>query len=72
MNYSDIEKVTVNGMTMYKLGNELFFTEQQARRACDQDNHKYVPKNMYGYKFEYLNDPINVILYGDWLKGQKL
>lgn len=30
--YEDIEKVTVNGMTMWKWGNQLFLTKDEAKR----------------------------------------
>lgn len=68
--YRDIEKVTVNGMTMWKWGNQLFLCEEDAKKVIRESK---INKNAlrYGYIIDGY-DPVELILAGEILKGIKL
>ncbi len=68
--YEDIEKVKVNGMTMYKWGNQLFLLEDEAKKAVRKGriNRKALE---YGYLIDDY-DPIGLVMAGKLLRGMKL
>ena len=68
--YEDIEKVKENGMTMWKWGNQLFLTKDDAKREVKKSrvNRKAL---VYGYVEEPDYDPIAIIMSGDVLRGIK-
>ncbi len=68
--YEDIEKVKVNGMTMYKWGNQLFLLEDEAKKAIRKGrlNTKALE---YGYVIDDY-DPIGLVMAGKLLRGMKL
>ncbi len=66
----EVERVTVNGMKMYRLGNQLFFSKSEAieaakKRAKEELNIRYgCPLDEY--------DPIALLIAGEILRGIKL
>ena len=68
--YEDIEKVKVNGITMWQWGNQLFLTKNDAKREIKKSrlNRKAL---IYGYVKEPDYDPIAIIMSGDVLRGIK-
>lgn len=68
--YQDIEKVTVNGMTMYKLGNRLFLQYSDAVSYVRRSRNESLAV-LYGY-VDLAYDPVSLAMKGDIIKGIKL
>lgn len=66
----EVEKVSVNGMTMYKWGNQLFLTEEEAVDAIRKSRVNDQAK-MYGYILDDY-DPFALLMAGEILRGIRL
>lgn len=68
--YEDIEKVKVNGVTMYKWGNQLFLSRDEAEKAV-RKGELNTEALEYGYLIDDY-DPIALVMAGKLLRGMKL